>query len=238
VAVPRLPAQARAEEEPGASVEGVRRATAVLPTADESSLSLSELLEAAQQGQAEAQYELGQRHLKGEFGDADSEVAMQWFFRAGQQGHGAARDALQRASEAGQGSAGRYLRYLLSPTVEGGRAGDGGTTYSLQTSGRLRVGQTGVLRVTVRAAPGYQWEADYPAALFLKNGDRVRFEQLDYRSTRGEIRGEPGQGLVVIRATGLRAGIETVPVQFRFAICDEQGCTLHRETLSLIVTVE
>jgi Variant SH3 domain/Sel1 repeat len=67
-------------------------------------LSLSEVLLAAHQGNADAQYQLGQRYAGGLDVKRDKKEALQWFKKAAVQGHAPAQLALGRAYEKGEGT--------------------------------------------------------------------------------------------------------------------------------------
>jgi Variant SH3 domain/Sel1 repeat len=67
-------------------------------------LSLSEVLLAAHQGNADAQFQLGQRYAGGLDVKLDKKEALQWFKKAAAEGHAPAQIALGRAYEKGEGT--------------------------------------------------------------------------------------------------------------------------------------
>jgi serine/threonine protein kinase len=67
-------------------------------------LSLSEASLAAHQGNADAQFQLGQRYAGGLDVKRDKKEALQWFKKAAAQGHAPAQIALGRAYEKGEGT--------------------------------------------------------------------------------------------------------------------------------------
>jgi serine/threonine protein kinase len=67
-------------------------------------LSLSEVLLVAHQGNADAQFQLGQRYAGGLDVKRDKKEALQWFKKAATQGHAPAQLALGRAYEKGEGT--------------------------------------------------------------------------------------------------------------------------------------
>jgi Variant SH3 domain/Sel1 repeat len=89
------------------AIRGARRGRlAVLQALQSHSakLSLSEVLLAAHQGNADAQFHLGQRYAGGLDVKLDKKEALHWFKKAAAQGHAPAQIAMGRAYEKGEGT--------------------------------------------------------------------------------------------------------------------------------------
>ena len=117
--------------------------TADMPTARDAfqagqfTKAIAELRPAAQSGNAEAEFLLGNIHGLGLGVEADPVRGFEWHFRAAMKGHPAAQLRISRAFEAGNGVAQDMFRAAVWAQLATVGAADGAAQQSAQLHGQL-----------------------------------------------------------------------------------------------------
>ena len=106
-------------------------------------------------------------------------------------------------------------------------------TYKLSVSnGSAKVGETGTITVTVKAAEGYKCNGEYPNKvknLVATNGGRLAAE-----SVAGRIDGKTLT--FAIQVTPTKRGDSKVSGEARFSVCNATGCAMKKVAINAKVT--
>ncbi len=97
-------------------------------------------------------------------------------------------------------------------------------------------GELGQFEIVLEGRSGWHLNQEYPIAVELSGPDAVRFEKSRLERADAAEFGEP-RARFAVALTPSASGEQTVRAHVAFAMCTAENCTMHDETLALVLPV-
>lgn len=97
-------------------------------------------------------------------------------------------------------------------------------------------GQLGQFEIVLEGRSGWHLNQEYPITVELSGAESVRFEKSRLERADAAEFGEP-KARFAVAVTPTAAGDQPVRAHVAFAMCTAENCTMHDETLALVLPV-
>ena len=104
----------------------------------------------------------------------------------------------------------------------------------------VKSGEKGTAKVVIKAAKGYHWNENYPAAFKISTTPApVKIEKTDFDASAFQAKKEGPEATLDVPFAGASAGAGEVKATASFSVCNDEACLVYRnEQVAFTVTVK
>lgn len=108
------------------------------------------------------------------------------------------------------------------------------------TADAVKSGEKGTAKVVIKAAKGYHWNENYPAAFKISTTPAsVKIERTDFDATAFQAGKSGPEAALEVPFAGASAGQGEVKAAASFSVCNDEACLVYRnEQVAFTVTVK